>query len=81
MEFLALDNTEEQYTRPDVFAKSSKELAEELATARTANIISQYNAIKEYNGYTDDEAQAEYERIQSETPTKSLSINDDTNVQ
>lgn len=79
MEFLALENKDQQYTRPDVFAKSSKELAEELATARTANIISQYNAIKEYNGYTDDEAQAEYDRIQSETQT--LPITDNTNVQ
>jgi len=79
MEFLALENKDQQYTRPDVFAKSSKELAEELATARTANIISQYNAIKEYNGYTDDEAQEEYDRIQSET--QPLPITDNTNVQ
>lgn len=63
MEFMRLDNNNDTYTRPDVFAKSDKELVEELQMARTANIISQYNAIKKYGNYTDEEAKAEYDII------------------
>ena len=63
MELMGID---EQYTRPDIFAKSSQELATELQTARSAKLISLYNAIKEYNDYTDEETELEQKRIQEE---------------
>jgi hypothetical protein len=47
--FMEETNNTDTYTRPDIFAKSSKELADELKTARESNIISQYTAIKKYN--------------------------------
>jgi len=56
----------EQYKRPDIFAKSSEELATELATAREAKLISWINAIKTYNNFTEEEAQAEYDLIINE---------------
>jgi len=54
------------YTRPDVFAKTDTELVEELKTAREIKVISLFNAIKKYNNFTDEEAQVEYDQIQSE---------------
>lgn len=80
MEFMRLDNNNDTYTRPDVFAKSDKELVEELQMARTANIISQYNAIKKYGNYTDEEAKAEYDIIKWEQQSNALPVTNDTNV-
>lgn len=70
---LAIIGITEQYKRPDIFAKSSQELADELATARSAKLISLYNAIKTYNNFTDEEAQKEYDLILSE---KALWLNE-----
>ncbi len=64
---------ETEYTRPDVIAKSDSELAEELKTAREIMIISQFEAIKKYNGYNDEQAQTELDKINNE----SLPIIDD----
>jgi len=54
------------YTRPDVLEKSDKELVEELVIAREAKLISLYNAVKKYNDYTDEETDAEIEKILGE---------------
>lgn len=53
----------ELYNWEDIFAKSSSDLANELKVAREALIISQFNAIKQYWDYTDEEAQQELDRI------------------
>lgn len=66
--FLELSGiSDETYVRPDVIAKSSKELADELKVARDALIISQFNAIKEYGDYSDEEAKQEMALINGET--------------
>jgi hypothetical protein len=69
--FLELKKQDEPYTRPDVFAKSDTELVNELSTARTAWIISKYNAIKKYNDYTDEETLNELELINNEQALQS----------
>lgn len=63
---LSIMGITDQYKRPDIFAKSSKELATELSTAREAKLISLFNAIKTYNNFTEEEAQKEYDLILSE---------------
>jgi hypothetical protein len=50
-------------------------LIEELKLAREIKAISMLKAIEKYNGYTEEEAEQEYERIQSET-TPILSVMD-----
>ena len=69
--FMEETNNTDTYTRPDIFAKSSKELADELKTARESNIISQYTAIKKYNWYNDKETTKELALINSETDEQS----------
>lgn len=54
------------YNRPDIFAKSDKEVVEEIAVAREHKLISHLKAIKKYNWYTDEEAKQELEDIQNE---------------
>lgn len=62
---------QEQYSRPDVFPKSDKELADELVVARQERLISHLKAIQKYNKYTEKEAEVELERINKETlPTE-----------
>ena len=58
-----LNNTEESYTRPDIFGSSDLEIAEEMTIARTAWIISQERAIQTYLWLDDIEAQEEIEKI------------------
>ena len=55
------------YSRPDIFAKDTKALAEELTIARTQKLLSQFEAIKRYNDYSDEEAEEEMERIEEES--------------
>jgi len=68
----------EQIMRPDIFAKSNKELVEELSIALDNRIISRLNAIKQYNWFNDDEAEKELENINKEKE-ESLDILDTTN--
>jgi len=55
------------YSRPDIFEKDTKALAEELTIARTQNLVSQFKAIKRYNDYSDEETMEEVEKIKGET--------------
>lgn len=80
MLFLELSwEKEANYTRPDVFAKSDKDLVDEIAIARENKLISLVNAIKKYNNYTDEEAQNEYDTIIAEESNKTLDPNNDDN--
>jgi len=62
--FVELTGEDISYNRPDIFAKSDTELVEELKIAREIKVISLMSAIKKYNGYTEEEAQIEYDLIQ-----------------
>jgi hypothetical protein len=68
----------DKYSRPDVFAVSSKDLIDELAIARTSNLISQKTAIIKYLDYSEEEAMMEIEEIKKEallvTPTNANNI-------
>lgn len=79
--FVELSKDEVSYVWPDVFAKTDNELVEELSTAREAQIISQYNAIKQYNNYTDEETIQEIELINWETaPVVDTTLDDNQNI-
>ena len=61
--FLELAKRDDTYTWDDVFAKNDNDLVNELKIAREAGLISQYNAIKRYNKYTEEEAMNEMELL------------------
>lgn len=46
---MELTGDEIQYTRPDIFAKTDKDLIEELKIAREIKVISLVKAIEKYN--------------------------------
>ena len=66
MKILELMNEDVEYSRPEVLAKSDNELVEELKVARETMLLSQYEAIKRYNGYDDEQTELEMERIVEE---------------
>jgi len=71
LDFLELIKAKnDTYHWEDIFAKSSSDLADELKVAREALIISQYNAVKQYGNYTDEETQEEMDRIDEENKSK-----------
>lgn len=55
------------YSRPDVFVKDEKELVEELAIARTNNLISPLKAVMEYQGIDLEQAEKEIKLISLST--------------
>ena len=63
---LEIGGYKEEITRPDILAKSSAELADELTVARESQIISQFEAIKRYNNRDDEQTQIELDRITEE---------------
>jgi hypothetical protein len=58
-----INNTEESYTRPDIFGSSDLEIAEEMAIARDTWIISQERAIQTYLGLDEEETKKEVVKI------------------
>jgi hypothetical protein len=72
------------YSRPEIFEKDTKLLAEELTIARTQKLLSQFEAIKRYNDYSDEETEKEMEKIGEENKeamenNQEILTNKDTN--